>query len=92
VREKESSNKRKEEAKEQEGSSTWILKSPVIKISEEEEARSSRSVVKSVRKVLQEEEGGRYTERRIKEIGLVEEHEELKVLNNGRKGTQKMKK
>ena len=59
MREKESSNKRKEAAKELEGSSTWILKSPVIKISEGEDARSSRSVVKSARKVLLEEEGGR---------------------------------
>lgn len=59
MRENEESRLRKEEAKEQLGSSIWILKSPVIKISEGEVARSASKVEKSERKLFLGEEGGR---------------------------------
>jgi hypothetical protein len=59
VREKESSKRRKEEAKEQLGSSTCMLKSPTMKISEGEVARSSSRKDRSERKLLLGEEGDR---------------------------------
>jgi hypothetical protein len=59
VREKESRRWRKETAEEQMGSSTWILKSPVMKSSDGEVARSESRIEKSERKALMEEDGGR---------------------------------
>jgi len=58
IRESESSSWQKDEAKEQFGSLMWMLKSPVIRISEGEVARSSSRIEKSDKKLHLLEEGG----------------------------------